>query len=96
MNDQPLTARELLDAGFLENRARVLEIAAFLDRIDRAPGAGSAREDFRYRALRRAVGLLLEQGDRTRTIQLSLSDQTREPIADARGLKALGAWEGKP
>lgn len=92
----PKPARELLDLYFLDNRARLLEIAAFLDRIDRSAGAAEARADFRYRAFERSLKLLLEPGAETRTkaVQLSYSDLTTEPLEDAAGLKAVGAWEG--
>jgi len=30
-----MNAREILDLYFIENRARLLDIASFLDRIDR-------------------------------------------------------------
>lgn len=91
----PLTTQEILDTYFLENRARLLEIAAFLDRIDRARDAGQWKDDFRYLAFQRALELLLEPGGgRTGAIQLSFSDPTTEPIASATGLKATGAWQG--
>ena len=32
----PLSPRELVDEYFIENRTKLLEIAAFLDRLDRA------------------------------------------------------------
>ena len=32
----PLTGRELVDEYFIENRTKLLDIAAFLDRLDRA------------------------------------------------------------
>ena len=103
-----LTVQEILDTYFLENRARLLEIASFLDRVDRggdgeprqeldlaAEGAGAGKGDFRYRAFIRALGLLLEPGGgRTRAIQLCFSDQSTEPVESALGLKATGAWAG--
>lgn len=80
----PLSAREILDIYFIENRARLLELAAFLDRIDRAPGAAEARTDFRYRAMMRATELLDEgQAARAREMQLSFSDHSSAPIASA-------------
>jgi hypothetical protein len=93
---RPPSAGEVLELSFLENRARVLEIAAFLDRIERSPGADAARRDFRYLALVRAIGLLLAQeGGRASAVHLSLSDPTTEPIASAAGMKgASGAWRG--
>ena len=93
----PLSAQEILEASFLENRARLLEVAAFLDRIDRSDGAGAVRGDYRYRALQRAVEILLDpSGDRTKAILESLSDPTAEPVPTAAGLKsATGAWKGE-
>jgi hypothetical protein len=92
----PLSAQEILESSFLENRARILEIAAFLDRIERADGAAAAITDFRYQALLDAVRLLLAPGgSRAREVLLCLSDPTMEPIASATGMKsAVGAWKG--
>lgn len=91
----PLTATELLDLYFIENRARLLDIASFLDRIDRYEGAAEARKDFRYQAFVKVLHLLENtDGERTKAIQLALSDLSTEPVASAVGLKAVGAWEG--
>ncbi|WP_049762649.1 hypothetical protein [Citrifermentans bemidjiense] len=57
-----LTSQEILDTYFLENRARLLEIASFLDRLDRAADAGEARGEYRRRAFEKALALLLEPG----------------------------------
>ena len=92
----PLSAQEILESSFLENRARILEIAAFLDRIERADDSAQATNDFRYQAMLRAVGYLLKpSGNRSRDILESLSDPTAEPIPSAAGMKsAVGAWKG--
>lgn len=92
-----LSAQEILEASFLENRARLLEIAAFLDRIERSDGADAVRDDYRYRALQQAAGILLTRSpDRTKEILESLSDPTTEPIPSAAGMKgAVGAWKGE-
>jgi len=92
----PLSAREILECSFLENRARLLEVAAFLDRMERAGDAVDIRNDYRRRALLRAVECLLNpSGDRVKTILESLSDPTVEPIPSAVGIKnAVGAWRG--
>ena len=45
--------KEVLDADFAAARAGVLDIAAFLDRVDR----GEGEADFRYRALMEALPL---------------------------------------
>lgn len=92
---RPMNALDILELYFIENRARLLDIASFLDRIDRYPGAEEAREDFRYQALSNAIGMLgSKDSGRTQAIQLSLSDPTTEPLESAAGLKAVGAWDG--
>lgn len=67
----PVVAAEVLERGFLECRARLLELAAFLDRIDR--GGGIA--DGRLTAIRQALEILREQNvaDRAERIQLLFS-----------------------
>lgn len=92
---RPMTAIEILDLYFIENRSRILDVAAFLDRIDRYEGADKAKADFRYVAIMKVIKLLAESGgNRTKSIQLALSDPTSEPLASAVGMKAWGAWQG--
>ena len=94
MTDQvsrTLTATELVNEYFIETRNRVLELAAFLDRIDRAGGAGG---DFRMRALLDGVlALTSVTGARVAHIQMLLSDPTTEPrpMLDRKG--AVGAYD---
>ena len=90
-----MNATDLLETYFIENRARLLDISSFLDRIERYPGAEAAKKDFRYLAFLHALDLLRESGpDRTAAIQRSFSDPTTEPIESAVGLRAHGAWPG--
>ena len=92
---RPMKAMDILDLYFIENRSRILDIASFLDRIDRYEGAEEAKADYRYQAFARIVKLLSEPtGNRTKAIQVALSDPTTEPLASAAGLKAWGAWNG--
>ncbi|HYZ82337.1 MAG TPA: hypothetical protein VE571_13755 [Solirubrobacteraceae bacterium] len=89
----PLTQRELLDLYFLDARARLLDLAAFLDRLERGRDS-DAEADFRLVGLRAAVALLDDgQLDRVRRIQLALSDPTLEPqlMLDRKG--ASGAFD---
>jgi hypothetical protein len=87
----PLAAREVVDLYFMEHRAKLLDIAAFLDRLDRATEV-SGRDDVRVRALMRAIPLLLDgQPHRVRRILELLSDHTHEPIPAAHTQSALGA-----
>jgi hypothetical protein len=65
-------AGQVLDREFLPIRAKLLEIAAALDRIDRAGGAGA--DDPRVEPMRRAVATLLRpDDDRAEQIQLLFS-----------------------
>ncbi|MCH2142967.1 MAG: hypothetical protein MK077_08235 [Phycisphaerales bacterium] len=85
-----LNHTEVVDEYFLEHRAKLLDLAAFLDRLDRANG--SEEDDFRITHLRRGIALLIDgQDDRTRRIQLLLSDQTTEPMEQTPIQGAHGA-----
>ena len=90
----PITRQQAIDLYFMEHRGKLLDIAAFLDRIDRAapmPGA-PAQPDHRMIALSRAIGILAQPGpDRTRRILELWSDQSTEPIAAAGMKGATGA-----
>ena len=92
----PMSAKEVLEVYFLDNRARLIEIASFLDRIDRAREPEEGKTDFRFKAFRRALKILLEsEGNRSKAIQVNFSDLSREPRKSAVGLKgAYGAWDG--
>src|SRR5665213_3124103 len=65
----PLSAVEILNRDFLEIRARLLEVAAALDRIGRAEGDVSA--DARMVRIRQAIARL-EAGEADRAEQLQL------------------------
>jgi len=54
----PLTAAQLLDLYYLDLRCHLLEVAAGLDRIDRAADADAARQDRRSVRLRAALDVL--------------------------------------
>jgi hypothetical protein len=63
-------AIEVLERDFLEARCKILEIAAILDRIDRAPARHGAHPDSRMSHLRQALDALIEAGPgRAETIQ---------------------------
>lgn len=92
----PLDATEIVNRYFLENRAKVIDIAAFLDRIDRAGnGEDVAADDFRVQSLRAAIELLLDgRSDRARRVLDLMSDPSDTPIDKAPMKGATGAWEG--
>ena len=86
-----LDAKALTDEYFIESRNRLLEIAAFLDRLDRADPSRASR-DFRAEALRDALQILAGRGpDYVRQIQMLMSDPTTEPIATLDRKSAQGA-----
>jgi hypothetical protein len=63
-------AVEVLNRDFLEARWRILDVAAALDRIDRAPGRPGEPPDRRLAQLRQAIEALLEPGPgRAETVQ---------------------------
>ena len=67
-------AAAVLDRDFLEIRSRLLEVAAALDRHDRAPGHPGDPPDRRLAQLRQALEALLEPGPgRAETVQLIFS-----------------------
>ena len=90
----PLTATQLVDEYFIENRTKLLEIAAFLDRIDRADPACAAA-DFRMRAFADSLSALaVPSADRIGAVQMILSDPRVEPLDALDRKGALGAFDG--
>jgi hypothetical protein len=86
-----MTRQEILDLYFMDARSKLIDIAAFIDRVERASGP----EDFRMRAFREALGKVNGvAGEKARQVLLTLSDPTPEPIAKATTKAACGAWPG--
>ena len=87
----PMDRAAVIDRYFLEHRAKLIDLAAFLDRVDRA-GDGTV-DDFRITAFRKAIEELLESGPgRARRVQEAFSDHSTEPIEQAPMKGALGAF----
>ena len=85
-----MTRQDILDLYFIEARSKLIELAAFLDRVERGPGEA----DFRWDAMRQALRALeATDADRARQVLLALSDPTLEPIAAAPGKGAVGAYK---
>jgi hypothetical protein len=86
-----MTRQKVLDLYFMEARAKLIDLAAFLDRVDLAQGG----DDFRIKAFRGALAELQKSSPhRARQVLLSLSDPTSEPIDRATTKAAAGAWQG--
>jgi hypothetical protein len=66
------SAPSVLDREFLELRARILELGAALDRLDRE--GGRVQDDSRLAAIARALQVLASpNGDRAEQVQLIFS-----------------------
>jgi hypothetical protein len=86
-----MTRQQVLDLYFMDARAKLIDIAAFLDRVDRAGG----ETDFRLSAFRRALRELDgKEPQRARQVLLAFSDPTTKAIEKAPGKGACGAWPG--
>ncbi len=80
--------KELLDLQFIDARHKLIDLAAFLDRIDRHEGA----DDYRYAALKTALPILLtDRPDRARAVLEAFSDHTTEVSESAPFQGAFGA-----
>jgi hypothetical protein len=93
----------ILDLYFFEARSKLIDIAAFLDRIDRAEDKGGG-DDYRLKAYREALRALAETASadgtppvsRVEQVLLAFSDPTEAPLEKAGGKAASGAWPGPP
>lgn len=87
-----MTRQQVLDQYFMDARHKLIDLAAFLDRVERADGEA----DFRLAAFREAAKKLADEGtDRAKDVLMVFSDPTGEPIPVAPGKGACGAWPGK-
>ncbi len=87
----PLTQVEILDVDFLKARNHLLEIAAFLDRFDRAREL-DGETDFRIVAFREVLAALVgDAPDKVKRIQMGLSDRHIEPLLERDVQSAFGA-----
>jgi hypothetical protein len=83
-----MSASPLVDLQFIDARARLIDLAAFLDRMDRHGQAG----DYRVVELKKAMQeVMKEEPGRSRRVLEALSDPSVEPIAAATIQGAFGA-----
>jgi hypothetical protein len=87
----PPAAYDPVEAGFLDARGKLIEVAAFFDRVERRGRQG----DYRVRALRQALRKLASPDaprQRAASVLRALSDPSAAPVARA-GAPAAGAWK---
>ncbi len=85
-----MTKQQILDLYFLDARHKLIELAAFLDRVERSDG----KEDFRLKAFRNSITKLSgNRKNKAKDVLLSFSDLTKEPIAKATSKGATGAYQ---
>ena len=85
-----MTRQQVLDLYFMDARCKLIDLAAFMDRMERASG----EEDFRMAEFRKAMRELEGKMNRAERVLLALSDPTPEPIAAATTKAACGAYPG--
>lgn len=81
--------KDILDLYFVDARHKLIDVAAFLDRVDRHDGDA----DFRLDGLHDALHALQNPGKLTRAqaVLEALSDHSRAPIPKATIQGAFGA-----
>ncbi len=88
---KPTKQQNTVDLYFMEARAKLIDIAAFMDRVER----DGFEDDFRYQAFKDALASL-DSSNRTQDALLSFSDPTDDLIPVATTKAACGAWPEKP
>jgi hypothetical protein len=83
-----MTRQQVLDLYYMDARCKLIDLAAFMDRVERAPG----EEDFRMTEFRKAMRELEGTKNRAERVLLALSDPTVEPIPAATTKAACGAY----
>lgn len=86
--------KDILDLYFMDARHKLIDIAAFLDRLDRHEG----EPDFRLDGFHEALEAMLSPGDvsRAHAVLDALSDHSTEPIPKATIQGAFGAPQQEP
>ena len=81
--------QDILDLYFMDSRYKLIDIAAFLDRVDRHEG----ETDFRHDGFHKALEAMLNPGEKPRAqaVLEALSDHSEEPIPKATIQGAFGA-----
>ena len=87
-----MTRQQVLDLYFMDARSKLIDLAAFIDRVERAGG----EDDFRMKAFREAVKHLSGGGPEiARQVLLTFSDPTSDPSPVAATKGACGAFSAE-
>jgi hypothetical protein len=85
-----MTRQQILDLYFMDARCKLIDLAAFIDRVERSEG----QEDFRMQAFRQALSELSKgETEKAKRVLMTLSDPTTEPIPAATTKAACGAYK---
>lgn len=85
-----MSKTEIQDLYFMDSRAKLIDIASFLDRLDRMEGEA----DFRHPAFLEALAAMQDPPSgrtRVQAVLDSLSDHSKEPLESATIGFAYGA-----
>ncbi len=88
-----MTRQQTLDLYFMEARSKLIDLAAFFDRVERAPGESDFRETALWEALKELDRPSPKAPNRAERVLIALSDPTVQPIAKAATKAASGAWK---
>ena len=87
-----MTRQQVLDLYFMDARSKLIDLAGFIDRVERSEG----EEDFRMSAFRQALQRLCQaEPDKAKQVLVAFSDPTPHPVAAATTKAACGAWPGE-
>ncbi len=82
------SSNNMMDLYFMDARSKLIDIAAFMDRVERS----GETEDFRYKEFVKALGVLHGSG-RAEAVLQHFSDPSEAPIDQATAGPALGAFQ---
>lgn len=92
MSWTPPANTHLVDHGFMDARFKLIDLAAFLDRVQRA----GQSDDYRVVQLKEAMKHLSDpEPARAKAVLMTFSDPTQEPIPAAHTQGAAGAWRAE-
>ena len=92
MSWTPPANTNLVDHGFMDARFKLIDLAAFLDRVQRA----GQSDDYRVVQLKEAMKHLSDnEPSRAKAVLMTFSDPTSQPIPVAHTQGAAGAWRAE-